>query len=249
MSNENGILTKNEWVPLALSEKTQISKWVTLVKFALAEENHNLGCKAGEYVSVRATINGEVVVRYYSPLSAVENSKDLELAIKFDGVGVFSKYLSEMKLGEKLDFSGPIGGFQYESNKYPKLGLIAGGTGIAPMLQIIRKILGDSSDHTQIKLLYGAVEESELVFKQEIDWMARDSRLEVYYTLDRAPEGWKHGAGYLTKDVFAKQLPGKDWQLVVCGPGKMGEIMDKILLSMDGFTEKNVFNFARKAKL
>lgn len=241
------VLHKGTWVSLKLYEKVTLTKFITLYKFKLPDGKHNLGCKAGEYVACRTKLNGEYVVRYYSPLTPIENVDDLELAIKFDGTGLFSKFMNDLKEGDELEFSGPIGGFAYQPNTYKKLALIAGGTGISPMLQIISKVLSDKNDTTQVELLYGAVEESELIFKKELDEMAKDKRLTLYYTLDKAPEGWKHGKGYLTKDVFTKELSGGDWQVVICGPPKMCEIMDKILFSIDGFNKDNVYNFGRRA--
>lgn len=243
------VLHKDSWVSLILFQKIPLTKFITLYKFQLPDGKHNLGCHAGEYVACRAKLNREYVVRYYSPLTPIENVDDLELAIKFDGKGLFSKFMNDLKEGDTLEFSGPIGGFSYEPNKHKKLALIAGGTGISPMLQIISKVLSDPKDKTIVKLLYGAVEESELIFKKELDEMAKDSRLTLYYTLDKAPQNWKHGNGYLTKEVFQKELSGGEWQIVVCGPPKMCEIMDKILFSIDGFNKDNVYNFGRRSSL
>eukprot|EP01080_Neovahlkampfia_damariscottae_P011082 gene11082-3788_t len=246
--SEQPALNKLTPITLKLSKKEKLSKYVTVFSFNLPETTHTLGTKPGQYISTKCEINGEETIRYYSPLSPTINAKSLDLAIKFDGVGKMSKFFDGLDVGSEMEFFGPIGGFEYDINKYSKVGLIAGGTGISPMLQILEYALNDKNDKTKFKLLYGAIEESELVFKSTLDdlLLKHPDRFEIYYTLDSWKEEWKHGKGYITEEVLKKQIfDSKCDQVVVCGPPKMCQIMDKILLSFDGYDKKNVFNYGR----
>jgi cytochrome-b5 reductase len=246
MSTEETVLHKETPVTLKLSKREKISKFITIFSFDLPSNTHTLGTKAGQYISIQCVINDEKVVRYYSPLSPTRDSNTLDLAIKFDGVGKMSKFFDSLEVGAELDFYGPIGGFEYEANKYKNIALIAGGTGISPMLQIVQEALKDSNDKTTFKLLYGAIEESELILKEQLDELAKNERFQIYYTLDNPTETWKFGKGYITQEVLMKQVKDANCdQVVICGPPKMCQIMDKMLFSIEGYNKENVFNYGR----
>ncbi|KAJ1549708.1 NADH-cytochrome b5 reductase, partial [Cladochytrium tenue] len=68
--------------------------------------------------------------------------------------GNVSKYFAELKVGDKVKIRGPKGFFNYTPNMVPEFLMIAGGTGITPMYQIIQAILKDPSEKTKINLIF-----------------------------------------------------------------------------------------------
>lgn len=76
------------------------------------------------------------MVRPYTPVSSPEVTGHLDLVIKTYPTGKMSKHMGEMKVGDTLDFKGPLMKYPYQPNTKSKIGMIAGGTGITPMLQV-----------------------------------------------------------------------------------------------------------------
>ena len=99
--------------------------------------------------------------------------------------------------------------------------MIAGGTGITPMLQIIRASLKNSSDKTQLSLIYANVNPEDILLKKELDELAakHSDRFTVYYVLNNAPEGWTGGVGFVSKEQIEKYLPktSDDIKVLMCG--------------------------------
>ena len=102
------------------------------------------------------------------------------------------------------------------------MGFVAGGTGIAPMLQIIEEILRNPADKTQLSLVYGSVSESDILLKARIDALAKKhaSQFKVTYVLDKAPKGWTGASGFITSALLKEKLapPSGDTMVIVCGP-------------------------------
>lgn len=81
--------------------------------------------------------------------------------------------------------------------------MIAGGTGITPMLQIIKAILRNPEDKTQIDLLFANVNEEDILLKEDLDELSSThSNFRVHYVLNNPPEGWTGGVGFVTADMI-----------------------------------------------
>lgn len=129
--------------------------------------------------------------------------------------------MDNLKIGDKLTVKGPKGQMTYTPYLALKIGMIAGGTGITPMLQIIRAILKNPLDLTVVSLLYANVNESDILLKKELDELAEKhpQRFSVYYVLNNAPEGWNGGVGFVTKEMMEEKLPkpANDIKILLCG--------------------------------
>ena len=77
--------------------------------------------------------------------------------------------------GDKVDFRGPCGGFEYHEKKLNHLTLLASGGGITPGLQLIRCILSNPDDNTNITLIYFSETYDDILYKNELDNYAGDS--------------------------------------------------------------------------
>jgi len=114
-------------------------------------------------------------------------------------------------------------------------GMIAGGTGITPMLQIIRAIIrgrpkNGGSDTTEIDLIFANVNSEDILLKEDLDALAKeDQGFRVHYVLNNPPEKWDGGVGFVTPDMIKANLPppGPDMKILICGPPPMVSAMKK----------------------
>lgn len=131
-----------------------------------------------------------------------------DLLIKSYPTGNISKYISNLKIGETIKVKGPKGQMTYYPGLVRAFGMIAGGTGITPMLQIIRAILMSEEDNTKINLIFANVGSEDILLKDELDELVMKEkengreRLQVYYVLNNPPEAWKDGVGFVTADMI-----------------------------------------------
>jgi cytochrome-b5 reductase len=127
-----------------------------------------------------------------------------------------------MKIGDQIDVKGPKGRFVYKKNQYKHIGMIAGGTGITPMLQIITEILKRSDDDTIISLIFGNVTYEDIILRDHLNALAKKhtNAFNLYYVLDKPPKDWDMGSGFITSAMIKQQFPGpdKDNFVLLCGP-------------------------------
>ena len=99
--------------------------------------------------------------------------------------------------------------------------MIAGGTGITPMLQIIHAALKNPLDRTKLSLIYANVNPDDILLKKELDELAskHSHRFRVYYVLNNPPPNWNGGVGFVTKEHIETHLPptDKDIKILMCG--------------------------------
>jgi cytochrome-b5 reductase len=112
--------------------------------------------------------------------------------------------------------------------------MIAGGTGITPMVQIIRAALRNPSDKTTLSLIYANVNWDDILLKKELDDLVatHPARFRLFYVLNNPPSGWTGGVGFVTKDHIKEHLPNPtdtNSKLLMCGPPPMIAAMKKNL--------------------
>ena len=135
--------------------------------------------------------------------------------------GNISRYISLLKIGDHIRVKGPKGQFNYSPTLAREIGMIAGGTGITPMLQIIRAALKNTQDTTKLSLIYANVNYEDILLKEELDDLAYKYawRFKVYYVLNTPPTGWTGGVGFVSKEQIAKYLPAShdNIKILLCG--------------------------------
>lgn len=103
--------------------------------------------------------------------------------------------------------------------------MIAGGTGIAPMLQLIRSIVKVPTDKTKISLLFANQSEDDILLRHELEEVAKNhpDRFKFWYTVDKSNAGWKYSTGYIDADMISQHMypPSPDTIVLVCGPPPM----------------------------
>ena len=169
-----------------------------------------------------------------------------------------SQHLASLKVGDSMLMKGPKGHLDYlgkgrytivhkrnEKQEYRKrrIGMVAGGTGITPMLQVIRAVLKDPKDRTEMWLMFGNQTEEDILLRQELEAIPSD-RLHLFYTLDRPPAQWTQGAGFVTEEMCRAHLPpcGPDTTVFMCGPPLMVKSIQGHLQNI-GFSESDFFAF------
>lgn len=145
-----------------------------------------------------------------------------------------------------VSFYGPMGQFKWEAGELSHVGMVAGGTGITPMFQVLQAALADRGDVTDFTLVYGNVTEEDILLRKALDQMAADhpNRLTVHYVLDRPPPGWEGGSGYVTRDMLQELLPkpGPGVKVLACGPPPMVKGVRSSLGDL-GYPDEAVFEF------
>jgi len=150
----------------------------------------------------------------------------LDLIVKAYPDGPMSQHLHSMNVGQRLEFKGPIPKYPWEANRHNHIALIAGGTGITPMYQLIRAIFKNPEDKTKVTLVYGNVGEEDILLKKELQELENTypQRFKAFYLLDKPPKEWTGGQGYVTKELLKTVLPEpkeENIKVFVCGPPGM----------------------------
>jgi len=113
--------------------------------------------------------------------------------------------MASLTVGQTIKVRGPKGAFVYTPNMVRHFGMIAGGTGITPMLQVIRAIVRGraAGDKPEVDLSFANVTAQDILLKEDLDALAKqDSGIRVHYVLDKPEEGWTGGVGYVTADMI-----------------------------------------------
>jgi cytochrome-b5 reductase len=104
--------------------------------------------------------------------------------------------LDGLAVGDSLEMKGPISKFAYTPNQWKAVGMIAGGTGITPMFQLIQEILSNPRDRTEIRLVYANRTPGDILLRAQLEALAAvNPQFKVLYTVDGFSEGeagsWK----------------------------------------------------------
>ncbi len=195
------------------------------------------GHKAGQHVDIRLTAeDGYQAQRSYSIASAPEDGR-LELLVERLEDGEVSPYLSdELRVGDRLELRGPIGGwFTWEAGEGGPLLLVAGGSGIVPLMAMIRHRAATRSKATT-HLLYSSRSYEELIYREELDHLAaNDAALKVVYTLTRVqPPGWTGYSRRIDEEMLREvaPLPEERPLAFVCGPTPLVETAATTLVGL-----------------
>jgi ferredoxin-NADP reductase len=195
------------------------------------------GHKAGQHLDVRLTAeDGYQAQRSYSIASAPEDGR-LTLTVDRLEEGEVSPYLTEVLMrGDKLELRGPIGGyFTWEAADGGPLLLVAGGSGVVPLMAMIRHRTAVGSD-VPTRLLYSSRSYEEIIYREELERLAaQDGSLEVIHTLTRSrPEGWSGYDRRIDAEMLAEVAWSPDESLLtfVCGPTSLVEGVADALVSL-----------------
>ncbi|CAH2062918.1 unnamed protein product, partial [Iphiclides podalirius] len=266
------LVDPNTKYPLPLIEREEINHDTRRFRFGLPSSEHVLGLPIGQHIHLSVKIEDDLIIRAYTPVSSDEDKGYVDLVIKvyfknvhpkFPDGGKLSQYLDNMKIGDTIDFRGPSGRLQYAGKgtflikklrKDPpvavnvkKLNMIAGGTGVTPMLQLIRHICKDSNDNTELRLLFANQTEDDILLRDEIEKYQREhpAQFNFWYTLDRPKEGWKYSTGFINEEMIKEHMfpASNDVIVLMCGPPPMINFACNPALDKLGFSETQRFAY------
>jgi ferredoxin-NADP reductase len=192
----------------------------------------------GQHVDVRLTAeDGYQTERSYSIASPPEERR-VALTVERLDEGEVSPYLvDELQVGDQLELRGPIGGyFVWRAGSDRPLLLVAGGSGIVPLMAMLRH-RSAASDKTPARLLYSSRSLEDVIYRDELErlQLAQDG-LELRYTLTRSqPPGWR---GY-TRRIDTDMLRDVAWpnaerpDVFVCGPTPFVESAATLLVGLE----------------
>jgi ferredoxin-NADP reductase len=197
-----------------------------------------MGHRAGQHVDVRLTSDdGYQAERSYSIASPPEEQPQVTLTVERLDNGEVSPYLTEeLRIGDKLELRGPIGGyFVWEAAMGGPLLLIAGGSGIVPLMAMIRHRAAVRSD-VPTRLLYSSRSYEDIIYRDELDrQVATTHGLEVVHTLTRAqPPGWTGYHRRIDADLLREVgWPSDQHPLIyICGPTPFVETAASSLVTL-----------------
>src|SRR5215813_6357793 len=186
---------------VALRDETSRAKTITL------DIPDWPGHLAGQHVDVRLTApDGYSAVRSYSIASAANAEKRIELTVERLPDGEVSPYLTqELRVGDPLELRGPIGGwFVWRAEQTEPVQLLAGGSGIVPLMSMIRS-RPEAHSTAPFRLLYSVREPESVFYRDELQTLSSQQQVSIRYVYTRAtPEGWPRPAGRINAALFAE---------------------------------------------
>ncbi len=187
------------------------------------------GHRAGQHVDLRLTAeDGYSVERSYSIASEPERGAEVDITVERIEGGEVSPFLHEVVApGDRLEVRGPIGGyFVWEASLGGPLLLVAGGSGVVPLMAMVRH-RARSGSRVPTRLLFSSRGAEEIIYGEELDVLASSGDgFDVLHTLTRQqPPGW---AGYrrrIDEAMLAEALEpiGASTRAYVCGPTALVE--------------------------
>eukprot|EP00850_Spirogloea_muscicola_P009636 SM000054S18122 [mRNA] locus=s54:728439:731848:+ [translate_table: standard] len=254
-------------IPFVLKEVEKLSHDVRRFRFALPSEKHVLGLPVGKHMFLSATVGGKFLMRAYTPTSSDGDAGYFDLVVKiyFSGIsphfpdgGLFTQHLESLKVGDTIDVKGPVGHIHYQgrgkllvSNKprtARRLAMVAGGSGITPMYQILQAVCKDPEDETEIWLLFANKSAGDILLRDDLDrWAAANHRLHVWYTVNTPPQGepWPFSTGRMDEAMVREHLPpgGPDALALLCGPPGMIQFACLPNLQKNGYDADHILTF------
>ncbi len=203
----------------------------TVIEFEVpAAQKEAFTYKQGQYLTLKALINGEDVRRNYSLCSSPLEEDRYAVGVKLVEGGKFSTYAHEvLKTGDTLEVMPPLGKFFTEINAQNAKHYVAfaAGSGITPIMSIMKTVL-HAEPESQFTLFYGNQQVQSIMFKEEIEGLKNQflDRLQVYHFLTRerldAPLFNGRFSPHKMTEIFAKLLaPQAADEYFICGPEEM----------------------------
>ena len=195
---------------------------------------------AGQYVTLKATINGVEVRRAYSICSS-PNSNELKVAIKAVKDGVFSTFATtKLKDNDSIEVSSPEGKFTLKPESGKKYIAFAAGSGITPVLSMIKAVL-ESETTSNFTLIYGNKTSGSTIFKSQLDVLNEThANFNLNYVYSKENVNGSN-SGRINKEITNNVIKNNVFDAAfLCGPEEMIKEVSETL-QQNNFTKENVF--------
>ena len=194
--------------------------------------------RAGQHYDIRLTAqDGYQAQRSYSIASEPEREGEVDITVERIDDGEVSTYLHDVLVpGDRIEVRGPIGGyFVWEATMQEPLLLIAGGSGVVPLMSMIRHRAA-AGGKNPASLLYSSRNFEDIIYYGELEKLrAADHGVQIFQALTRSqPPGWKGYARRIDQDMLKEvvQPLGRSVQVFVCGPTLLVEAVANGLLQI-----------------
>ena len=256
-------LNQREYQKYKLTKITEINHNTKIFRFALQTPTTILGLPTGNHISFRYfDNNNDEIRRPYTPITSNDDKGYFDMLIKIYEHGKMTQHLNSLKLGNFIQARGPMGKIEYDAPGHfivkkgketlpfnvSNVNLICGGTGITPMLQLIRQIIKDDNDDTKVKMIFGNVSKNDILLYDELkDLRSKNANIKIRFTIDKKDANdntWNESVGYVTNDMINEFLfkPNDKPATFLCGPPVMVKILEKTLKNM-GYPDDKILKF------
>jgi ring-1,2-phenylacetyl-CoA epoxidase subunit PaaE len=222
-----------------LKVKEIIHETKDAISIVFEQPSTKVDYKSGQFLTLIVPVQGKEVRRAYSLCSSPFVDADLAVTIKRVEKGLMSNWLPDnLKKGATIKVMEPMGQFTTEYNKSNKRHIImfAGGSGITPMMSIIKSILTQEPESIT-SLIYCNRDVDSIIFKNALEKLETtyEGRLHVIHILDNAPMNWQGYSGLLNHEMLTKlfeRIP--EWGIdkttyLMCGPEGMMKNVETLL--------------------
>lgn len=189
----------------------------------------------GQYVMLQVPYQGEVLKRAYSIASPPTRKGILELTVKRTPNGRASVVLTqEVKEGDEFVIKGPYGKFVWLPQMGKDIVLIGAGSGIVPLMCILRYIRDMRLEHVRAVLLYSNTHYEEIIYREELEELDKLSNIKVVHTLTRSwTPDWKGYTGRINAQMVLNEVENIPANLYyLCGPPQFVDDMASLLESL-----------------
>jgi ring-1,2-phenylacetyl-CoA epoxidase subunit PaaE len=227
-----------QYYDLKIKQVVQETKDAITIVFE-QPEGEKLEYKSGQFLTLIVNIGGKDIRRSYSLCSSPFLDENPAVTVKRVDNGVVSNWLADnLKPGSTIKVMEPMGQFTTEYVKTNKRHVVmfSGGSGITPMMSIIKSLLTQEPDSI-VSLIYCNRNVDSIIFRDSLEaWETKyEGRLHVIYILDEAPMNWQGYSGLLNHDMLVKlfeRIPS--WGIdktsyLMCGPEGMMKNVETLL--------------------
>ena len=195
----------------------------------------------GDHMMVSVEIDDQIHQRPYTPTSTPDDTGFFELIIKRYENGIVSGDIHGKQTGDTVIMDGPNIGGHYEPGMPRKIGMIAGGAGITPMVSIIRTALRRQYD-IEMALLFANKSFEDIILHDEFSGCAQtDKNFRCVFALDNPPPDWNGHCGFIDESLIKANLPSPDTDCLIflCGPPMMEFKLRQKLLDI-GYNKRQI---------
>lgn len=232
-----------EFINAELVEIKQLIHNTNSFLFRLEDGKH-FSYQAGQFVMLKANIEGEEVKRAYSIASApprdMKHAEYIELIIKHVPGGKMTNYLFSLEEGCILQLAGPYGSFILKEPIQEGDIFMATGSGIAPFMAMLRKVFRDHNPK-EFYLFFGVRNMEEIIYADELfQWDKEYENFHLIVCLSQPEDGWNDEVGYVQDKLTTHIKNFNNKQAYLCGLPMMLEQSRQRLIEL-GMKPENVF--------
>ena len=251
LQKQKTALSHTEWKTVVLREVREGGVYGAgsrVLRFNLPGALQTTGLALGQFIGIRGDWDGQQLLGYYSPITLPDDVGVIGILARSDK-GRLAEWISALQPGDAVEMKA-CGGLVIErrfaarhlffrGHKIRRLALIGGGTGVAPMLQIIHAALKkpfiDGID--SIHFIYAAEDVSELTYRNLLESYESaygSDKFKCHFVLNNPPAQWTDGVGFVDGALLqtAVQAPSNDLLVAICGPPIMQRVVKGTLATL-----------------